>query len=95
MPGCNGNDGRSRFLRLRYNAKLRFCAPAVPTLSRTEDIDLAVRHDFKVDLKVILGAMTAHRQAVAAGCLPPFGSRIAASSNEFSTAPAKEKWREL
>ena len=71
---CDGNDGRSRFLRLRYDAELLLCAPAAPTLSRTEDLDLAVRHDFKVDrkvgFKVILGTTRAHSKAVSAGCSP-------------------------
>jgi hypothetical protein len=77
LPCRYPNDGRSGFLRLRNNAELLLGAPAASAFPCTRDFDRAMRHDFKVDLKVgfkvILGVETVKGKAAVTGWLPRSG----------------------
>ena len=52
MPRRHGPDRRTWLMRLGDDPQLFFHAPAATAFSPVDDLDRAVRHDFKEDLKV-------------------------------------------
>src|ERR1700709_748731 len=52
VPRRHGPDRRTRLMRLGNDPQLLFHAPAPPTFPSINDLDRAVRHDFKEVLKV-------------------------------------------